>query len=576
MEAQRRQHPITETLLLTPRTSRLSRLLQVAGLVMLVPPSISGCFAPNDAEYDSEDHGADADAGAGTAGATAPAEEVGVYASPLYANSNALWPGRPAVIPVCWENPVSTTATQRTWVQHAVQSQWGRYGRINFTGWGTCTAGAAGIHVDENTIWQSTGDANGVSGYPWLNARKNGLHVSLLDACPGYATTEHCIRALALHEFGHALGFYHEEQRKTSVTDRCGESSTYYNPAPVEYGYYDVDSVMSYKGQGAPKCTPQNSNPIPTWKDRLSPGDIAGIQAAYGRHIMGSTVAMGGKCLSGNSSTNGSKPFLWDCDEAGGASGDQVWDGGSSGGSRRLVGRNVCLDLPNGNTTNNTYLQLYQCLNNSNQKWNFDRVAIRGWGGKCLDLPNGNTASGTKVQMYDCLGEWADLTICPTSGTCLAPSNNGNLSNANQRWTITGSTIKYGSASSNVCLTYPSTANGGQLYVSACGGANQTFVWYNQKLYLGSTSSGKCADVPGATTSQYANGIGNPVNGTIPQVYSCISGQLNQSWNVTGPLQFGTTTKVMDREGNLESNGTKPIIWTRISPVPFDEKWDVY
>ena len=46
---------------------------------------------------------------------------------PLYANSGRFWPGSPPVVPVCWENPSASTATKRGWVQHAVQSQWGRW-----------------------------------------------------------------------------------------------------------------------------------------------------------------------------------------------------------------------------------------------------------------------------------------------------------------------------------------------------------------------------------------------------------------------------------------------------------------
>jgi len=133
----------------------------------------------------------------------------------------------------------------------------------------------------------------GDDGDPWLDGGKydvngnltNGVHVDLNVACADYATNEHCIRALALHEFGHAIGFYHEEERPELTGDRCGNKSNYYNDKPLELGGYDLESVMSYKGQAAPKCAPSLTHPTTYWKNQLGAGDIAALQAAYGRRI---------------------------------------------------------------------------------------------------------------------------------------------------------------------------------------------------------------------------------------------------------------------------------------------------
>ena len=46
------------------------------------------------------------------------------------------------------------------------------------------------------------------------------------------------------------------------------------------------------------------------------------------------------------------------------------WNAGASAWNIIHAATGKCLDLPNANTTNNgAQLQIYQCLNNVNQKW---------------------------------------------------------------------------------------------------------------------------------------------------------------------------------------------------------------
>lgn len=104
---------------------------------------------------------------------------------------------------------------------------------------------------------------------------------------------------MAIHEFGHSLGFQHEDERPdyqggATGSGDCAKQS-WPNSNPQHYGAYDKDSVMSY-------CDPNAA---------LSPGDIASIQRSYGRRLTGSLVSPQGNCAASHYAVgSGDRVFL--------------------------------------------------------------------------------------------------------------------------------------------------------------------------------------------------------------------------------------------------------------------------
>jgi hypothetical protein len=102
--------------------------------------------------------------------------------------------------------------------------------------------------------------------------------------------------------------------------------------------------------------------------------------------------------VSGKATANGSAVVVATCD----GSTSQSW--AFQSGTLRVYGTK-CLDVPSGNTTNGTKLQIWDCgAGNTNQEWTEVGATIVWTGkGKCLDLTDGLAAAGTAAQSWSCV-----------------------------------------------------------------------------------------------------------------------------------------------------------------------------
>jgi hypothetical protein len=487
------------------------------------------------------------------AGCDLDSDAIGESAEGLYGNLDFSWTGNPVFIPVCWENPSSgsinaptfsvSEATTREWVRDAIEGQWSRYGRVNFTQWDTCTSGEPGIHIQilKTGVSSAPGGStlNGVNNGVKLNQYYNDRQ----DCQASQANLQRCVQAVGLHEFGHVLGFYHEEERPDypGGTGPCAKQ-TFPNANPQFYGAYDINSVMSYCGQPA--------NDISTWKTAISPGDIAAVQKAYGRRKPGQFAAARGADMLANNNAIDNKAFIWDADEAAG----QLWSYDFAAQVFRVTanGSTACLDtFPS--ATAGQQLTANQCFLDSFQRFPLDNLFLRGFGGLCLDLPGGNTTNGTPLQVWQC----------------------GALGGNNQRWSIdTSRRIHFGAT--NKCVTAVTTS-GAALFLWDCGAAphanNQAFTFAADGSLKMASSPASCADVQGPTTAQYLAGQGVPGNGAPVQTFTCVADQLNQKWNLSGTFKHeaGLCIDVASASNN---NGTPVQTFTCNGTIAQD--WDYY
>ncbi|HYQ47227.1 MAG TPA: M12 family metallopeptidase [Polyangiaceae bacterium] len=178
---------------------------------------------------------------------------------------------------LCWDSSAFASganakkfADARAAVQDEIRKTWDEKSWVNVSWSDSCSGDMVRIRVADTTAAPAADPHGGTFNFTFKNWGAD-------SACAGDDTQRlSCVRTIAVHEFGHILGFPHEQNRTNGLGIVCLDG----NLQPKDEGQFtitedwdvtgiDTESVMSYCPEGS-------------WSGSLTDKDIEGLRAVYG------------------------------------------------------------------------------------------------------------------------------------------------------------------------------------------------------------------------------------------------------------------------------------------------------